>query len=107
MIYFKHAHRYLVLIYSTHTCLEIELYQLLAICCYKSQYMYEYIIKTETPLSELKISPNCKDTSARLTCDCSDNSDIAIPFSVKAYKSLLTHVKSMGTAETCYQYMQY
>ena len=28
----------------------------------KSQYMYEYIIETETPLSELKIFPNCKET---------------------------------------------
>ena len=35
---------------------------LLAVCCYKSQYMYEYIIETETPLSELKISPNYKET---------------------------------------------
>ena len=35
---------------------------LLAVCCYKSPYMYEYIIETETPLSELKISPNYKET---------------------------------------------
>ena len=31
---------------------------LLAVC----QYMYEYIIETETPLSELKTFPNCKIT---------------------------------------------
>ena len=35
---------------------------LLAVCFFKSQYMYEYIIETETPLSELKIVPNCKGT---------------------------------------------
>ena len=34
----------------------------LAVCCYKCQYMYEYIIETETPLSELKTFPNCKET---------------------------------------------
>ena len=34
----------------------------LAVCCCKSQYMYEYIIETETPLSKLKIFPNCKET---------------------------------------------
>ena len=33
-----------------------------AVCCYKSQYMYGYIIETDTPLSELKIFPNCKET---------------------------------------------
>ena len=37
---------------------------LLAVCCFKSQYMYEYIIETETPLSELKTFPNCKETWA-------------------------------------------
>ena len=35
---------------------------LLAVCCYKSQHMYEYIIETETPLSELETFPNCKET---------------------------------------------
>ena len=34
----------------------------LAVCCYISQYMYEYIIETETPLSELETFPNCKET---------------------------------------------
>ena len=29
----------------------------LAVSCFKSQYMYEYIIETETPLSELKAFP--------------------------------------------------
>ena len=33
-----------------------------AVCCSKSQYMYEYIIETETPLSELKTFLNCKET---------------------------------------------
>ena len=36
----------------------------LAVCFFKSQYMYEYIIETETPLSELQTFPNCKGTSA-------------------------------------------
>ena len=35
---------------------------LLAVPFFKSQYMYEYIIETETPLSELKTYPNCKGT---------------------------------------------
>ena len=35
---------------------------LLAVCCFKSQYMYEYTIETETPLSELKTFLNCKET---------------------------------------------
>ena len=35
---------------------------LLGVCCYKSQYMYECIIKTETPLSELETFSNCKET---------------------------------------------
>ena len=30
---------------------------LLAVCFFKSQYMCEYIIETETPLSELKTFP--------------------------------------------------
>ena len=33
---------------------------LLAVCCCKSHYMY--ITETETPLSELKTFPNCKET---------------------------------------------
>ena len=37
---------------------------LLAVCCSKSQFMYEYIIETETPLSELKTFPNYKETCA-------------------------------------------
>ena len=32
------------------------------VCGRKSQYMYEYIIETETLLSELKTFPNCKET---------------------------------------------
>ena len=32
------------------------------VCVFKSQYMYEYITETETPLSELKTFPNCKGT---------------------------------------------
>ena len=35
---------------------------LLAVCFFKSQHMCEYIIETETPLSELKTFPNCKGT---------------------------------------------
>ena len=35
---------------------------LLAVCFFKSQYMYEYMIETETPLSELKTFLNCKGT---------------------------------------------
>ena len=35
---------------------------LLAVCFVKNQYMYEYIIETETPLSELKTFSNCKGT---------------------------------------------
>ena len=35
---------------------------LLAVCSCKSQYMYEYIIETESLLSELKTFPNCKET---------------------------------------------
>ena len=38
------------------------LHFLLAVCFFKSQYMYEYIIETETPLSELKTFPYCKGT---------------------------------------------
>ena len=33
-----------------------------ALCCCKSQYVYEYIIETETPLSELETFPSCKET---------------------------------------------
>ena len=36
--------------------------QLLAVCCYKSQYMYEYSLETESPLSVLETSTNCKET---------------------------------------------
>ena len=41
----------------------------LAVCCCKSQYMYKYIIETETPLSELKIFLTTKklEPSARLS----------------------------------------
>ena len=35
---------------------------LLAVCCCKRQYMYEYIIETETPLPELKTFPNFEET---------------------------------------------
>ena len=64
MCIFKHAHRYLVFIKHSYM-----LTDLLAVCCSKSQYMYEYIIQTEAPLSELKTFPNCKkklEPSARL-----------------------------------------
>ena len=33
---------------------------LLGVCFFKSQYMYEYIIEIETPLSELKTFLTCK-----------------------------------------------
>ena len=36
----------------------------LTVCCCNSQYVYEYIIETESPLSELKTLPNCKETWA-------------------------------------------
>ena len=46
---------------------EVKL-SILVICCYKSKYMYEYSIESETPLSELETSLTAKklEPSARL-----------------------------------------
>ena len=65
-IYFKHAHRYLAFIKHSYMLRDRTVSDifLLAVCCCKSQYMYEYIIESKTPLSELKTFPNCKETCA-------------------------------------------
>ena len=59
MISFKHAHRYLVFIKHSYMLTDRTAS---AVCRFESQYTYEYILETETPLSELKTFPNCKET---------------------------------------------